>query len=300
MTAPSGANVTLERGGYRATVVEVGAGIRTLTRDGDDLVVGYRLDEMCSGGRGQVLLPWPNRIADGRYHFGGRDHQLPLSEAVAHNAIHGLTRWVSWQLVDQTASTARWRYDLHPRPGYPGTLELTVDYQVSATAGLRVETSATNVGAGPAPYGAGAHPYLTVGRAIDGCQLRLPAAVRCQSDDRGLPGTPEPVDATGFDFRSPTIIGNVAFDDAFGGLTYDDGRATAELRDPDTGRSVTIWLSDAYRWLQVFSGERQSAALARQAMAIEPMTCPANAFVSGVDLVVLEPGETHRATFGIS
>lgn len=299
MAAPSGRNVDLEYGDYRATVVEVGAGLRTLTRAGDDLVVGYGPSDVCTGDRGQLLLPWPNRIEDACYRFDGTQWQLPVSEPALSNAIHGLVRWVGWELLDSSAAGARWGCTLYPQPGYGGQLELTVDYLLSVE-GLRVETSATNVGLGPAPYGTGMHPYLTVGRPIDECELTLPAAERHPSDDRGLPGAAEPVGRHGFDFRQRRRVDDAIFDDAFSGLTYGaDGRAWTELLDPASGRAVSMWVDSSYRWLQVFSGEGQGE-LCRQALAVEPMTCPPNAFVSGLDLVVLQPGASHRAVFGIS
>ena len=76
MASPSGIDVTIRNGPYEAHVVEVGAGLRTLTRDGLDVVAGYGADEMCSGGRGQLFIPWPNRIEDGRYEFDGPRLQL--------------------------------------------------------------------------------------------------------------------------------------------------------------------------------------------------------------------------------
>lgn len=299
MIAPSGRNVALEHGDYRADVVQVGAALRTLTRSGVDLVVGYGPDEVCTGDRGQLLMPWPNRIAGACYEFDGAQWQLPVSEPALSNAIHGLVRWIGWDLLEVTTSSARWGCELYPQPGYGGHLRLTVDYSL-LDDGLRVETVATNIGSRPAPYGAGAHPYLTVGRQIDDCDLRLPAAERYPSDDRGVPEAGEPVGQSGFDFRQQRRIGDAVFDDAFGTLTYDGaGRAQAELMDPDSGRSVRLWVDAAYGWLQVFSGEGQGE-LRRQALAVEPMTCPPNAFVTGIDLVVLEPGASHRAVFGIS
>lgn len=298
VAAPTGTNVLLEHGSYRAVVVQVGAGLRTLTRSGLDLVAGYEPGQLSTGGRGQVLLPWPNRVEDGRYRFADEDWQLSLNEPEHANAIHGLVRWLGWDLVAATTSSARWRCHLYPQAGYGGELELEVSYGLTDD-GLCVETSATNAGERPAPYGAGAHPYLTVGRPIDGCELRLPAAQRCPSDSRGLPGPPEPVGTHGFDFRRRRRIGATVFDDAFGSLDHVDGRAEAELRDPDSDRSVRLWVDTSYRWLQVYSGEGQGS-LSRQALAVEPMTCPPNAFVTTVGLVVLEPGDTHRAVFGIS
>jgi aldose 1-epimerase len=81
-------------------------------------------------------------------------------------------------------------------------------------------------------------------------------------------------------------------------LTYDDGYAIVSLRDPDSGRSVELAADDAHRWLQVFSGDTLGTR-ARESLAVEPMTCPPNAFNSGVDLIVLEPGEHHSAAFSI-
>ena len=96
-TSPSGDQHLLTHGRYRAVVTESGATLRSLTYDGRDLVQGFPEDRMPSAGRGQVLMPWPNRIRDGAYTFGGASQQLPLSEPGRHNASHGLVRWVSWR-----------------------------------------------------------------------------------------------------------------------------------------------------------------------------------------------------------
>jgi aldose 1-epimerase len=299
MTSPSGRAVHLSAGGYDVVVVEVGGGLRSLTRDGADLVAGYGPDEMSTSGRGQLLIPWPNRIRDGRYEFGGRQHQLPLSEALRHNATHGLTRWANWSLLDHDAASALWGYTLHPQPGYPFLLELTVGYQVSGD-GLTVDVSATNLGDEPAPYGHGAHPYLSVGRRIDECELTLPASLRCDVDEQMIPGPAEEIGGGTYDFTTPRLIGSTSFDHAFSGLRPDaDGCTRTTLRDPDSGRAVTLWADENYRWLQVFSGD-DLARGARDALAVEPMTCPADAFNSGQDLLVMQPGDSATGRFGIT
>ncbi|MGH3507417.1 MAG: aldose 1-epimerase family protein [Nocardioidaceae bacterium] len=298
MSSPSGHAVHLSAGGYEAVVVEVGAGLRSLTRGGLDVVAGYGPEEMATGGRGQLLLPWPNRIRDGRYAFGGREHQLPLSEPARRNASHGLTRWVNWSLLDHDASSAIWGYTLHPQPGYPFLLELTVGYQVTPD-GLTVDVTATNLGDDAALYGHGAHPYLTVGRRIDECELLLPATARCEVDDRKLPGPAADVRGTAFDFTRSRVIGTTIIDHPFTGVLADeDGTTQSILRDPDTGRTAMLWADAAYPWLQVFSGD-DLATGARGSLAVEPMTCPPDAFNSGVDLVVLQPGESDTGRFGI-
>lgn len=295
--SPTGRAVTLRGGGYEAVVVEVGAGLRSLRRDGVDVVAGYAATEAASAGRGQQLLPWPNRVADGRYTFDGAAHQLALTEPPARNAIHGLTRWSSWALFEEPPSRVRCRHRLHPQPGYPYLLDLEVVYEVGP-AGLAVQTTARNVGATAAPYGHGFHPYLTVGRRVDDCELTVPASTWTQTDDRGLPVATAEVDPE-HDLRRPRLLGSLVLDHPFGELSRGpDGLAQATLRDPDTGRTATVWADASYRYLQLFTGEPLGAA-AREAVAVEPMTCPPDAFNSGIDLVVLGPGEQHVGRLGL-
>src|SRR4029453_3335072 len=130
--------------------------------DGRDVVRGFGLDEMSTAGRGQNLVPWPNRIRDGRYLFNGVSQQLALSEPPRHNATHGLARHVPWVLIDKQPDTVTNRVRIHQQPGWPGTLEAMIPHQVGEN-GLTVTVEATNIGAGELPFGYGAHPYLTVG-----------------------------------------------------------------------------------------------------------------------------------------
>src|SRR5579875_1806009 len=93
VVAPSGRQYLLTGpGGQRAVVVEVGGGLRDYAVGDQPVLDGYGEDELCSGGRGQILAPWPNRVGDGRYAWAGRDFQLPLTEVEHGNAIHGLVR----------------------------------------------------------------------------------------------------------------------------------------------------------------------------------------------------------------
>ncbi|HEY0646126.1 MAG TPA: aldose epimerase, partial [Nocardioides sp.] len=96
MVFPSGDQYDIAAAGYSAVVTESGAALRCLSHDGRDLVHGFAETEMSGGDRGQLLMPWPNRIRDGRYSFGGRDLQLGLSDPARGNASHGLARWAAW------------------------------------------------------------------------------------------------------------------------------------------------------------------------------------------------------------
>jgi aldose 1-epimerase len=295
---PLGEQFELSFGDQRAVVTEVGAGLRSYGVAGADVVDPYAVDELSSSGRGQVLIPWPNRLEDGTYEFDGQTHRLPLTEPEHGNAIHGLVRWAAWSPKERDASRVVFRHALHPQPGYPFSLELEVEYSLS-DAGLAVRTTATNVGSSDCPFGSGAHPYLKLGERIDALTLRVPALRVLRTDERGLPTGDEAVDGTAFDFRSPRPIGSTELDNAFTELQRgDDGLARVELLDA-AGAGITVWADDAYRYVTLYSGDARPD-VARRSIAVEPMTCPANAFRTGVDLIRLDPGASWTGRWGIT
>jgi aldose 1-epimerase len=298
--APSGEQIEIAAEGQRATVVEVGGGLRAYSAGGREFLDGYGVEEVCSSSRGQVLIPWPNRLQNGSYEFDGRRYQLPLNEPERHNAIHGLVRWASWRAVARQPHQVRMEHILYPQPGYPFSLRLSIEYTLSAS-GLCVRTTATNVGSVPCPFGSGAHPYLTLGTAtIDRLILRVPARTILRSDERGIPVGREAVEGTAYNFRQPQPIGTVMLDHAFTDLDRDaDGVAVVMLRDPDQETRVSLWVDKKYPYLMVFSGD-PLPDVQRRSLAVEPMTCPPNAFRTGVGLIRLEPGSEVTSTWGIA
>ncbi len=296
--APSGEQIELAFGDQRAVVVEVGAGLRTYFADGHGMVDGYEADEIASSGRGQQLIPWPNRVEDGSYEFAGERHQLPLDEPERQNAIHGLVRWSAWRVAEHEADSAALEHFLHPRPGYPYSLALRVEYRLSGD-GLAVRTTATNAGAETAPYGSGAHPYLAVGsNRVDAARLSVPARTVLEANERGIPVGAAPVEGTDLDFRVTRVIGATKLDHAFTDLERSpDGLARVELMAD--GRQTTLWADESYPYLMVFTGDTLPAG-GRGSLAVEPMTCAPNAFRSGDGLIRLEPEQTHTGTWGIN
>lgn len=296
---PSGDQVEIRAGEQRVVVVTVGAGLRTYTAAGRDVLDGYDEHEMATAGRGQVLIPWPNRLEDGSYEFAGERHQLPLTEPSTGNAIHGLVRWVAWTVVERDDDRVALAHTLHPQPGYPFSLELEIEYALGE-AGLRVTTTATNVGPSACPYGCGAHPYLTLGTpTVDSIVLRAPGRNVTHFDERGLPLDTGPVDGTDYDFREPRAIGTTKLDNAYTDLARDaDGLARVELRHPDGAGSLSLWLDESYPYLQLFTGD-PLPSVNRRSIAVEPMTCAPNAFRSGEGVRVLEPGSSMTSTWGI-
>ena len=301
LTPASGYQVELSRGNQRAVVVEVGGGLRAYTVDGVDVLDGYGPDEICTVGRGQMLIPWPNRIRDGTYEWEGAELQLDLSEPPRRNAIHGLVRWCNWTVQDRGPDRATMAYVLHPSEGYPFAVSLRLEYALQH-GGLTVTTTATNVGGGPCPFGAGTHPYLTAGTdKIDSCTLTAPGAARMETDERMIPTGSRPVDGTEYDFRSAKAIGGVVLDTGYRDLERDpDGLARTRLEDPASGRAVTLWMDSSYPYLMLFTGDSvPQEDRRRSGLAVEPMTCAPNAFQSGDGLLRLEPGESFSGSWGI-
>jgi aldose 1-epimerase len=277
--------------------VELGAGLREYRVGTRHILDGYPAHSAPSGSRGLPLLPWPNRIADGRYRFDGREHQLPITQVAEHNAIHGLTRQAPWLAVEHTVSRVALATAIDPQPGYPFSLSLRVSYELSA-AGLTVETTARNDGDGALPYGAGHHPYLAVsGDSLDRATLAVPAAHRLVIGPRGIPtGEVEGVEGTSYDFRRPRPLGALRLDDCYTGLVRDSaGRAWVSFEE------TQLWVDARYGYLMLFTGESLSAPHERRrGLAVEPMTCPPDAFRRGTGVIVLRPGESVTTRWGIA
>lgn len=298
---PTGEQIELRHGEQHAVVVEAGGGIRSYDVAGVAVLDGYGPDEMASAGRGQVLIPWPNRLHGGRYEWDGQEHELPVDEPAEGVALHGLTRWRSWRAEQRSDRAVTMALRLLPQPGYPFALELAVRYELDE-GGLTVTTTASNVGAAAAPYGTGVHPYLTVGTStVDEAVLLLPARTRLTTDAGQVPVGREPVEGTRFDFRTARPIGETVLDHTFTDLERGpDSRAEVVLSDPEGDRRVTLWLDAGYRYLQVFTGETvPEPERRRKALAVEPMTCPPDAFRSGQDVLRLEPGEETTSRWGL-
>ena len=260
---------------------------------------------------GAVLAPWPNRIDGGRFDFAGDSHQLPITEPERNTALHGLVADVEWSVVERTESTVSLEYALEPTEGYPFEFSLQVDFEL-AEAELRMRARALNTGSDPAPFGFGFHPWLSggAGELVDEAQLVIPAAHWYETNERLIPtgvrpfddGTAVPADHVSDDsacmvckdFRALRLIGGTVLDDAFGQPRRgDDGWSRARLKGTDL-REVVVGMGPGFRTWQACTGDGLDEDLARRAIAIEPMTCPPNAFAAGeagVDFDVVAPGD---------
>ncbi|MGF3056204.1 aldose 1-epimerase family protein [Microbacterium sp. YY-01] len=303
----SGRQLQIRANGYEATIATVGATLRQLQHNERDLIVPFDADELRPHSRGATLAPWPNRIANGAYTFNGSEYQLPLSEPARNNAIHGLVSWVDFQERVVVADRIVLTTIIAPMPGYPFRVEVEVEYTIDAS-GLTQTVTGRNLGADPAPWGTAPHPYLKAGTAtpapgagaVDEWILRLPASEVLTVDERLLPVAVESIDAhPAWDFREPRKIGTTFLDYAFTGLTRDSDLATVEVRTTD-GSGVGIAFDEGLPWVQIHTADNPNKPASHRAgLAVEPMTCPPDAFNSGTDLIIIEPGEEHAASWRI-
>jgi aldose 1-epimerase len=297
---PTGAQLELERGGQRAVVTEVGGGLRSWTVDGVERLDGFAAEEAAPDFRGRVLAPWPNRLRDGRYRFDGAEHRTPITEPERGCALHGLVAWTAWRIGPCRPDRVAVGTVVHPRPGYPFTVGLGVQYALDGE-GLAVRFAATNLGAGPAPFGLGFHPYVRTG-PVGATRLEVPARAYLPVDAvRLLPdGPPEPVEGTAEDFRRGPPIGDAALNACFTGLARDpDGRARIRVAGPEG--AATVWMDAGLTWAMVYTADDVAdPRRRRRSVAVEPMTCAPDAFNSGQGLRVLAPGERAEGSWGIT
>lgn len=301
---PSGEQIRLAAGHQEAVVCEVGATLRQYLVDARPVCWGFSETERSAGAQGQVLAPWPNRLEDGHFEHDGRIGTAALDEPERHNAIHGLVRWIAWRVLERRADLARMGCVVHDQPGYPFSVGIEVTYRLGP-GGLVVTGRATNLGSVPAPFGIGFHTYLHAGDGtLDACRLALPASRRLVADERMLPRGEAPIAAgplAPFAGPSAAAMGEVVLDDCVTGLeTGADGCWRARFV-PSGGEThaLELWADGAFAFATVFTGDTLALPDRRRALALEPMTCPANALRTKQGVVVLDPGASFSASWGI-
>jgi aldose 1-epimerase len=205
-----------------------------------------------------------------------------------------------WRAVEQDQSSVTLECDVSPLPGYPWWLRMRTTWSISSE-GLRAEHTAANIGDAPCPFGMGVHPYLFVGDLpVEDIFLNLPTQSRLLVDSRQLPVGAAKVAGSAFDYTAPRRIGTAILDTTFGDVIRDDlGNSTARLSNSDGTSSVEVWADKAFGWWQAFTGDTVAGVRHRRSVALEPMTCPPDAFRSGRDVVTIQPGEVWSGSWGI-
>ena len=295
---PTGTQYTITRGNASATIAQVAAALRKFTVGGVELVQSYPDGMLTPFASGIILMPWPNRVADGVWTLNGATQQLDITEPARHTALHGLLRYVGYDLIEHTESSVTLGATVFPQHGYPFHLETSVTYEL-VDGGLSVTHDVRNLSTAAAPVSSGAHPFLTIGDVpAEELVLTVHASTHFDVDDRLLPLGELPVDGTKYDLRQGVRLGGLELDTAFGGVITVDGVA-ASLRAPD-GREVQLVQDEDHPYVQVFTTPiYPSVDGPRLAAAIEPMTAAPDALNSGLGLAWVEGGSTWNAGWGI-
>lgn len=295
----SGRLYELAHGNQRALVGGVAASLLSWQVDGTELLLTHPPEVVGEGYQGKTIVPWPNRIEDGRYDFGGATYQVPINEPDRNTALHGLLSFVEWQPVRHRRDSVVLEAHQHPDYGYPFHLLFRIEFSLGRN-GLQVALTAANIGSGPAPFGTANHTYIAApAGTIDEMQLRLGASTYYLTDDNLIPTGTAPVAGTEYDFRDPRVIGATAMDVAFGDLAREsDGRAVVGFGRPG-GADVELWLDSGYGYLQVYTDDDPDGHPPRSGLTVEPVSCAPNAFNTGDGLTVIAPGARWHGTWGL-
>jgi aldose 1-epimerase len=292
--------LTFDGGAVTATVAELGASIRELAVDGVRLVQDYGADAIPSQASGVTLVPWPNRVRDGRWGLDGAQQQLDLTEPKAGNAIHGLLRNTGYRVTDRRDEAITLTAPVFPQHGYPFHLDTSVRFETGAD-GLTVTHGLLNAGDAPAPVGIGVHPYLRVGDTpFPDLTVTLAAATAIVADDAKIPVGERSVEGTDLDLRSGRRLAGLTLDQGYTDIALTDGRVRHRVTAPD-GSGVELWAEPDFAYAQVFTTDIYETDDGKiSAVAIEPMTCAADALNSGRGLRWLEPGDQWVTSWGLS
>lgn len=284
-------DLELRAGSAVLHVDTLGGGMRSLSAGEWEILDGYDAGQPHSGRRGHVLAPWPSRISGGRYRWADDEHQLALTDSRHRAAAHGLVDKVEWTVEQHEGDAARLAVTVPSQEGYPFDVRVTVGYRLSQ-AGLDVALAAENRGGEPAPFGIGMHPYFRCGADADDTSLRLPVRSRLVLDEDGTPtGDLEDLDG------NLGTIGDQVLDLV---ARREETLAEAPVEISGPAGTLRLGLGPSFRWLVVFTGDTLPEGERRRAVAVEPLTCPPNAFASSTDVIALGPGTTWSDHWSLS
>jgi aldose 1-epimerase len=234
-----------------------------------------------------ILFPFPGRLRDGVLTQGGNEYRLPANDSTKRHAIHGFTPRNPWRVVDSNEDeefafvTGEFRLgkDLpEAAPLWPADFTLAVTYRLYRDK-LRVDAAVRNLGTVALPFGLGYHPYFRLPGVNDpdvGGHVLQANVTEVWEAVENLP-TGWRKDVPGdLDFRHPTPIGATALDHVFTGVraprTELGGMLElAVLSHPEAMGRVRFLADPVFRELVLFTPPH------RQAVAVEPYTCSADA-----------------------
>ena len=266
-----------------------------------DVIDGYNTPEAVMENKyskSSVLAPFPNRVADGKYEFEGKEHFLPINMPEENNSIHGFVEHEEFEVVgsSQTEEGYEIRLRLNAdggKEGYPFPFIMDIVYRLS-DAGLECETFVENTGSQNMPFGHGWHPYFKTEGSVRDLQLQISEVEQIEVDDRLIPTGVK----TLFDeFHEAAEIADTQLDTGF---KLSGGEGSVVLTDIENDIQISVIMDgedNKYKYVQIFTPP--DGCPAENTIAIEPMTCEANAFNSGEGLITLVPSEKFAGKFRV-
>lgn len=237
---------------------------------------------------GALLTPWPNRISKGRYQFEGSEYQLDTRDGLG-NALHGLVDDATAEIVETANGFLKLATRVESDPGYPASLLVETSFELTHSE-LVVSYFVTNTGSSNAPVGIGTHPYFPFSETTT---VEINAEVAFVHGADMLPNAHVPASEIGLGKGISARVQDLSLDTQF---TRTANPVATLVSD---GQALDIW-SDNADWLMVYTTNKFPWASGEgNAIAIEPQTCPADAFNTGEDLRVLGPGESTFMRFGL-
>ncbi len=227
------------------------------------------------------LVPFSNRIRDGRFHFDGSDIALPLNFPPERHTIHGQGWQSPWSVTERAEDRAILQY-VHAAGDWPFDYRARQVFALTPDA-LNLTISVTNEGDRRMPCGLGPHPYF----------IRTPKA-RITANVERMWGTDAEVMPTDLTDPPPdkrvqdgVVADAVAMDNTFTGW---DGRAV--IAWPEWNASLAIEADPALGFLVVFTPPGEDF------FCVEPVSNCTDAFNyaatgrTDTGMIVLEPGRT--------
>ena len=216
------------------------------------------------------LVPYSNRIANGKFVFAERTHALARNFGDHPHSIHGVGWQRPWQVVAQQAASAVLAIDHRgveaDAPAWPWAFRATQSFALTASvsgATLAARITIVNAGTAPFPFGLGFHPFFPRSAATE---LAFHAAAVWETDATQLPTTRIAIpDAWRFD--PPRAVDALTLDNVF-----TDWPGEATLVDRARGVATTIAADRAASFLVVY------VPPSRDFLAVEPVTHMTDAF----------------------
>lgn len=260
---------------------KLGGSVQELSVNGTKILDGISVDEnglddYKKSYKSAVLFPFPNRVKDGTYQYNDTPYQLDINEKSLNNALHGLVFDKTFRLTGSELLEERAKIELTYKsdgtlPGFPFRFKLKLIYRISFQGGLSLTFKIKNTDNRPFPYGMGWHPYFYT-QNLATAVLSIPAQDFYGSDNRGLPLEPVPAD-----LPPEFELDDKNFDDAF---SLKNPRC--DFKTDEYNVSLGFKYPEG-TYLQVYTPPH------RQNIAIEPMTCIANAVNNKIGFSELAP-----------